>query len=86
MKKYCIATLFIGVALLLVACGGQKASNVLNLYAWSEYVPQALLDDFTAQTGIKVNYDTYSSKHQHLSFYQIRFFIIPQELQHLLIL
>ncbi|MCJ7585301.1 MAG: spermidine/putrescine ABC transporter substrate-binding protein [Anaerolineales bacterium] len=67
MKKYRIATLFILVALLLVACGGQKASNVLNLYAWSEYVPQGLLDDFTAQTGIKVNYDTYSSNEELLA-------------------
>lgn len=68
MKTYRIVTLFVLLALVLVACGGQKAgSSVLNLYAWSEYVPQGLLDDFTKQTGIKVNYDTYSSNEELLA-------------------
>lgn len=39
-------------------------STQLNLYGWSEYVPQALLDGFTAKTGIKVNYDAYSSNEE----------------------
>ncbi len=39
-------------------------STELNLYGWSEYVPQALLDGFTAKTGIKVNYDAYSSNEE----------------------
>jgi len=43
------------------------ASTEFNLYAWSEYVPQQLLDDFTANTGIKVNYDTYSSNEEMLA-------------------
>ena len=38
--------------------------QVLNLFAWSEYVPQALLDGFTQETGIKVNYDAYSSNEE----------------------
>jgi spermidine/putrescine-binding protein len=37
---------------------------VLNLFAWSEYVPQALLDGFTEETGIQVNYDAYSSNEE----------------------
>jgi len=53
-------------AWLLVACSGQKSTEV-NLYAWSEYVPQALLDGFTEKTGIKVNYDTYSSNEELLA-------------------
>src|SRR3990170_6807392 len=36
----------------------------LNLFAWSEDVPQALLDGFTEETGIKVNYDAYSSNEE----------------------
>jgi spermidine/putrescine-binding protein len=68
MKIYRITTIFILLALILVACGGLKpGSSVLNLYAWSEYVPQGLLDDFTKQTGIKVNYDTYSSNEELLA-------------------
>jgi spermidine/putrescine-binding protein len=43
------------------------ASTELNLYGWTDYIPQQLLDDFTAQTGIKVNYDTYSSNEEMLA-------------------
>lgn len=42
-------------------------STVLNLYAWSEYVPQQLLDDFSTKYNIKVNYDTYSSNEEMLA-------------------
>jgi spermidine/putrescine transport system substrate-binding protein len=66
MKELRIATILVLGAMLLGACGGgqQNASNQLNLYGWSEYVPQALLDKFTQETGIKVNYDTYSSNEE----------------------
>lgn len=57
--------IMIGV-LLLTACAGKKSTEV-NLYAWSEYIPQALLDGFTQKTGIKVNYDTYSSNEELLA-------------------
>jgi spermidine/putrescine transport system substrate-binding protein len=33
----------------------------LDLFAWSEYVPQNVIDGFTAETGIKVHYETYDS-------------------------
>ncbi len=42
-------------------------SKELNLYGWSDYVPQQLLDDFTSKFGIKVNYDTYSSNEEMLA-------------------
>jgi spermidine/putrescine-binding protein len=42
-------------------------STTLNLYAWSEYVPQQLLDEFSTKYGIKVNYDTYSSNEEMLA-------------------
>jgi len=42
-------------------------SKELNLYGWSDYVPQQMLDDFTAKYGIKVNYDTYSSNEEMLA-------------------
>jgi len=66
MKIYKFFALVTVLALLLAACGGaqQAKSTELNLYAWSEYIPQALLDGFTRDTGIKVNYDTYSSNEE----------------------
>ena len=45
----------------------QPTSTELNLYGWTDYVPQQLLDDFTAKYGIKVNYDTYSSNEEMLA-------------------
>jgi spermidine/putrescine-binding protein len=42
-------------------------SDTLNLYAWSEYVPQQMLDDFSKKYGITVNYDTYSSNEELLA-------------------
>src|SRR4029453_4814691 len=38
----------------------------LNLFAWSEYVPQSVLDGFTKETGIQVNYETYASNEEML--------------------
>src|SRR3954453_4868707 len=41
--------------------------KTLNLFAWSEYVPQEVIDGFTRETGIKVNYDTYASNEELIS-------------------
>jgi spermidine/putrescine-binding protein len=69
MKMYRIFALLAILAMLAAACGGggETQSKELNLYAWSEYIPQALLDGFSEQTGIKVNYDTYSSNEELLA-------------------
>jgi spermidine/putrescine-binding protein len=37
------------------------AGETLNVYIWSEYLPQSVADRFTAKTGIKVVIDTYDS-------------------------
>ena len=65
------------VPLLLAACGPQSgptaggtaapASNEekkLNLYCWSEYIPQSVIDDFTKETGIKVSVENFSSNEE----------------------
>jgi spermidine/putrescine transport system substrate-binding protein len=44
-----------------------RAADELNLFGWSEYIPQPVLDGFTKETGIKVNFETYSSNEQLLS-------------------
>jgi spermidine/putrescine transport system permease protein len=44
-----------------------KPGKELNLFAWSEYVPQDVIDGFTKETGIKVNYETYASNEEMLS-------------------
>jgi spermidine/putrescine-binding protein len=37
------------------------ADREVNLFAWTEYVPQGVIDGFTRETGIRVNYETFSS-------------------------
>ena len=39
----------------------------LNLFAWSEYVPQGVIEGFQNETGIKVNYETYASNEEMLA-------------------
>jgi spermidine/putrescine transport system substrate-binding protein len=43
------------------------AAEELNLFAWSEYIPQAVLDGFTKETGVQVNYETYGSNEEMLA-------------------
>jgi spermidine/putrescine-binding protein len=45
----------------LAAEAAAAAEKRLNLYIWSSYMPQDVLDDFTKQTGIAVRYDLYDS-------------------------
>ena len=40
------------------AAGEEK---VVNVYNWSDYIDPAMLEKFTAETGIKVNYDVFDS-------------------------
>ena len=40
--------------------------KVLNLFCWTEYVPQTVVDAFTKETGIKVNVQNYESNEEML--------------------
>ncbi|HEX2861253.1 MAG TPA: extracellular solute-binding protein, partial [Lacunisphaera sp.] len=51
---------------LLAGVAGLGAAE-LNLFGWSEYVPQDVLDGFTKETGIKVNFESYDSNEAMLS-------------------
>ncbi|MBQ0833523.1 extracellular solute-binding protein [Marinobacter sp.] len=57
MKKLALASL---LALGLTGCSSDDP-QVLNLYNWSEYMPQEVLTRFQDETGIKVIYTTYDS-------------------------
>jgi spermidine/putrescine transport system substrate-binding protein len=51
----------------LAGCTRQPENKTLNLFAWSEYVPQAVIDGFTKETGIQVNYESYASNEEMLA-------------------
>jgi putrescine transport system substrate-binding protein len=56
------AWLFATAALILAPLSAAAAEDpVLNVYNWSDYVGEGVIDEFTKETGIKVVYDTYDS-------------------------
>lgn len=38
-----------------------QAQEVVNVYNWSDYIDQSIIEDFTAETGIEVVYDVFDS-------------------------
>ena len=65
-----LRSLLILVLLCFIAAPGfaqGKKKSVVNLFCWSEYVPQAVIDGFTKETGIKVNVENYASNEEMLS-------------------
>lgn len=48
-------------ALLLVAASALHAEEKLVVYNWAEYIPEAALEEFEKETGIKVEYSTYEN-------------------------
>jgi spermidine/putrescine transport system substrate-binding protein len=51
----------------LVGCQQSQKTSEINLFAWSEYVPQGVIDGFTKETGTRVNYETYASNEEMLA-------------------
>ncbi len=47
----------------VVGCKQQDSGDerTLNIYCWSEYIPQNVIDAFSAETGIKVSVQNYAS-------------------------
>jgi len=41
-----------------------KAQGVVNIYNWYDYIDLSILPDFEQESGIKVNYQTFSSAHE----------------------
>ena len=52
---------------LVLASGVAQAQEKLSIYHWFEYIPQELLDKFTAETGIEVTMDTFDSNESMLA-------------------
>ena len=55
-------TLLTTTALIAVTAFGAHAQDrVVNVYNWSDYIDESILEEFTAETGIKVVYDVFDS-------------------------
>ena len=66
---------------LLSGCGSDSSANVLNVYNWGEYIDTDLIDQFEAETGIKVIYNTFDSNENLYSRIQTTSYdvIIPSD-------
>ncbi len=69
MKKMIAMFLVLSMlfSLVLTSTGCKKDTKELNLFNWTEYLPQEVIDKFEAETGIKINYNTYSSNEEMLA-------------------
>lgn len=65
MKKY--LGLIASALVLMLSTGAAHAEGKLSLYHWFEYIPQELLDKFSAETGIEVTMDTFDSNEAMLA-------------------
>jgi putrescine transport system substrate-binding protein len=55
------SALFVTLAIVLAAGAAAAQDRVVNVYNWSDYIDEEVLDEFTAETGIKVVYDVYDN-------------------------
>jgi len=46
---------------LMVSSSLYAAENIVNVYTWSGVIPEAIIQQFEKETGIKVNFSTYDS-------------------------
>lgn len=69
MKKLVRITVLIICVMSLSLLSGctNKTGRVVNVLNWSSYIPDSVIRDFEKETGIKVNYSTYSSNEECLA-------------------
>ncbi|MCB2306940.1 extracellular solute-binding protein [Clostridium estertheticum] len=74
MKK--IGVIITSILIVFVSIGGgiftyakhnAEPKEVLNVFNWSEYLPQSVIDKFEQTYNIKVNYSTFSSNEEMLA-------------------
>lgn len=72
MKKKMLSLIVITAMLvtMLTGCGSKSSegkNGELNIFIWTEYVPDSVIEKFEKETGIKVNVSTYSSNEDMLA-------------------
>ena len=64
--RYLLKAGMVAIALTFAASVAHAAEKI-SIYHWFEYIPQELLDRFSAETGIEVTMDTYDSNEAMLA-------------------
>ncbi len=55
-----VCAMLAGLAVTTSGCGSKGANGEVNVYNWGEYIDEDIFRQFTEETGIEVNYTTYS--------------------------
>lgn len=55
------------MAFALTGCSGGGKGGTLNLFIWTEYIPDSVIQGFEKETGIKVQMQTYSNNEEMLA-------------------
>lgn len=55
------------ISLFVVVSGSSKNRTVLNVFNWSEYLPDSVIQKFEDKYNVKVNYSTFSSNEEMLA-------------------
>jgi putrescine transport system substrate-binding protein len=61
MRQLFACAVVMVAAAFAVAAVAAAQSRVVNVYNWSDYINPQVLEQFTKQTGIKVQYDTFDA-------------------------
>jgi spermidine/putrescine transport system substrate-binding protein len=65
IKKFASLAMAVMVSTAIFAGCGSKSNKVtINVFNWGEYIDEDILKDFTKETGIKVNYETYATNEE----------------------
>jgi putrescine transport system substrate-binding protein len=56
-----IIALALGLGVNGISVAVAQSERVVNVYNWSDYIDAKVLEDFTKETGIKVQYDTFDA-------------------------
>lgn len=67
MKKQMKILLVLFLCIISTGCFNKDKESELNILNWSSYIPDSVITDFEKETGIKVNYGTYSSNEECLA-------------------
>ena len=63
-KKSTFSVIFIFILTTIFSGCNSKDQTVLNVYNWGDYIDTNVINQFTKETGIKVNYDTFATNEE----------------------
>ena len=67
MKKMIAILCCILLAVSFAGCSKKEDNGSLNLFMWTEYIPDSVIEGFEKETGVKVEMQTYSNNEEMLA-------------------